>query len=568
MKLLKTLYYSTLFAGVILLASCKKSVDIPIYNITKTVIDDSSMVVSAHPEATRIGLDILKQGGNAVDAAIAVQFALGVCYPVAGNIGGGGFMVLRTSDGEAFALDYREKAPGSATYDMYLDDNGDPIDQLSTRGHLAAGVPGSVDGMVEAFNKFSKLNDWKALVQPSVDLARNGYKATERQARGYNSNKDNFEKHNTRPTVFTAQVWKEGDLVIQEDLAKTLEYIRDYGRAGFYEGPVADLIVAEMERGNGIITHEDLKAYNSVWRTPIQFDYRNHQIISMPPPSSGGVVLAQMMKTVEPYDISSMGFHSTEAVHLMIEAERRSYADRSTHLGDGDYYDVPLEVLLSDDYISSRFADYNPNKASISSEIEAGIIESEETTHYSVLDHEGNAVSVTTTLNGGFGSKTVVGGAGFLLNNEMDDFSIKPGVPNMYGLVGAEANKIEPGKRMLSSMTPTIVVKNNKPYIVVGTPGGSTIITSVFQTIVNIIDFGMTASEAVQAPRFHHQWQPDEVMLEDDALSLEIRSGLEKMGHKLNQRGKIGRVEAILINVDGTIEGAADTRGDDDAKGY
>ena len=568
MQSLKQLLVLSIIFLTIIVSSCRKSNDFHEYNITKTVVDDSAMVVSAHPEATRIGRDILLQGGNAVDAAIAVQFALAVCYPGAGNIGGGGFMIYRDASGINYALDYREKAPSSGGPDMYLDDKGDPIKNLSTRGHLAAGVPGSVDGMVEAFNKFSKLKDWKKLVQPSVDLAQNGFHITEREAKSLNNNLDAFKAHNTTTNVFNVHNWEAGQLLVQEDLANTMEHIRDKGRAGFYEGPVAELIVAEMKRGNGIISLDDLKSYKSEWREPVTFNYRGHKLISMPPPSSGGIVLNQLLKTVEKYDLKSMGFHSAEAVHLMVEAERRAYADRATHIGDNDYYDVPMNVLLDTSYILERFQNFNINVASESENIEAGIIESEETTHYSIIDVEGNAVSMTTTLNGGYGAKTVVGGAGFLLNNEMDDFSVKPGVPNMYGLVGAEANKIEPGKRMLSSMTPTIVEKDGKLFLIVGTPGGSTIITSVFQVIVNIIDFEMSASEAVQAPRFHHQWLPDNLFLEDNAISMEIRDRLISMGHNVKERGKIGKVEAILIRNTGMIEGAADIRGDDDAKGF
>jgi gamma-glutamyltranspeptidase/glutathione hydrolase len=538
-------------------------------SINKSKMADNAMVVSAHPLASKIGVDIMKQGGNAVDAAIAIQFALAVCYPVAGNIGGGGFMVYRGADGETSTLDYREKAPAAAFADMYLDKDGKALTDLSQFGHLASGVPGSVDGMWEAFNKYSKLKDWKVLIQPSIDAAKYGVILTEREARGLNSNTPDFDKVNKGKTVFTSKVWKAGDILKQPDLAKTLIAIRDKGRDGFYKGKVADQIVAEMKSGNGIITHEDLANYNSVWRKPLMTSYRGHDIITMPLPSSGGVVLAQLLQAIEPYNMKDIGFHSPFHVHLFAEAERRSYADRSKHMGDADFYPVPVDKLISPEYVYNRMTSFNYEIATPSDQIEAGKVkESDQTTHFNIVDSEGNAVSITTTLNGGYGSNLVIKNAGFLMNNEMDDFSIKPGVPNLYGLIGAEANKIEPGKRMLSSMTPAIVLKNKKPYIVIGTPGGSTIITSVFQGIVNIIDFDMDAAAAVAAPRFHHQWKPDMIYIEKDALSKETQDALTKMGHKLMGRDKIGRLEAIVIDKNGKKLGGADPRGDDDANGY
>lgn len=539
------------------------------YPIQKSKTADSAMVVSAHPLASKVGVDIMKKGGNAIDASIAVQFSLAVCYPVAGNIGGGGFLVYRGANGETSALDYREKAPAAAHSDMYLDKDGKALTDLSQFGHLASGVPGTVDGMWEAFNKYSKLKDWKALIQPSIDAALYGVVLTEREARGLNSNTPDFDKVNKGKTVFTSKVWKAGDILKQPDLAKTLIAIRDKGRDGFYKGKVADQIVAEMKSGNGIITHEDLANYNSVWRKPLITSYRGHDIITMPPPSSGGVVLAQLLQAIEPYNIKDIGFHSPFHVHLFAEAERRSYADRSKHMGDADFYPVPVEKLISPEYVYNRMASFNYEKATQSDQIEAGKVkESDQTTHFNIVDQEGNAVSMTTTLNGGYGSNLVIKNAGFLMNNEMDDFSIKPGVPNLYGLIGAEANKIEPGKRMLSSMTPTIVLKDKKPYIVIGTPGGSTIITTVFQGIVNIIDFDMDAAAAVAAPRFHHQWKPDMIYIEKGTISQETRDALLKMGHKLMDRDKIGRLEAIVINKNGKKVGGADPRGDDDANGY
>lgn len=563
-----SLYILSLFIILNFSACRKQAITSVLYNITKSVEDDSAMVVTAHPLATEIGIRILREGGNAVDAAIAVQFALAVCYPGAGNIGGGGFMLYRSADGQTAALDYREKAPGLATRDMYLDSIGNVITDKSLYGHLACGVPGSVDGMIQAYEKYSKLKDWSKLLQPAIDLAEKGYRITENEAENLNEEQVNFVKYNLSPTPFHKPHWAAGDLLVQKELAATLVLIRDNGRAGFYQGTTADRIVEEMKRGGGLINHKDLTEYRSVWRTPVTDTYRGHKVISMPPPSSGGIALVQLLKMVEPYHLDSMGFQSAAAVHLMTEAERRVYADRAKHLGDTDFYPVPMNKLLDSLYIVSRMANFDPRKASVSDSIRAGLTESEETTHFSIVDQEGNAVAVTTTLNGGYGAFTVVQGAGFILNNEMDDFSVKPGSPNMYGLIGAEANKIEPNKRMLSSMTPTIIEKNGKLVMVVGTPGGSTIITSVFQTIVNILDFGMDADKAVQSPRFHHQWLPDVILTEKNAVSPEVRKVLESIGHKFKDRDAIGRVEAILVRKDGMLQGAADHRGDDDAKGF
>lgn len=548
---------------------CKDQTPYRHYTTNKTIEDDSAMVVTAHPVASMIGRDILKQGGNAVDAAIAVQFALAVCYPVAGNLGGGGFMVYRDKEGKVSALDYREMAPAAATTDMYLDKEGNPIDGLSQYGHLASGVPGSVAGMYEAFLKFSKLKDWKKLVQPSIDAAAKGIEITAKEANSLNEDDSIFTKVNGRKTIFNQQKWKAGDLLVQKELANTLTLIRDNGRDGFYKGQVAEKIVAEMKSGKGIITMDDLANYKAVWRTPISFYYRGYKVYSMPPPSSGGIALHQLLKSVEPYDLKNMKIHTPASVHLMVEAERRVYADRATHLGDPDFYNVPHANLIDSLYILERMKTFDKNKAGKSSDVHAGVFkESEQTTHYSIVDQYGNAVSMTTTLNGGYGSYVVVDGAGFLMNNEMDDFSVKPGVANLYGLIGAEANKVQPGKRMLSSMTPTIVEKDGKLKMVVGTPGGSTIITSVFQTIVNVIDFNLTATQAVNAPRFHHQWLPDVIQHESNCLSLETKSQLESMGHTFKTRGSIGRVEAILVNDKSMLEGAADNRGDDDVKGF
>lgn len=536
------------------------------YTIEKKQVVKNGAVVSAHPLASMAGVHILKSGGNAVDAAIATQFALAVVYPGAGNLGGGGFLVARLADGKNVAIDYREKAPGAAHRDMYLDSAGNAIEDLSIYGHLAAGVPGTVAGLF-ASAKYGKL-PMEKLIAPAIELAEKGFVITEAEARSLNSLREKFLKYNTMPTAFVKEgEWKAGDTLVQTDLANTLKIISREGMKGFYEGETAKLIVEEMQRGNGIITLEDLKAYEAKEREPVVFDYKGHEVITMSLPSSGGILLPQMLRMTEPYNIGEKGFHSPEAIQVMIEAERRAYADRAEYMGDPDFVKVPVEKLISREYAVSRMKDFTPGKAGKSDNIKAGVVESEETTHLSVYDSEGNAVAVTTTLNGGYGSLVVVGGAGFLLNNEMDDFSVKPGVPNMYGALGAEANAIVPGKRMLSSMTPTIVVKGGKPWIVVGTPGGTTIPTSVFQSLVNIIDFGLSAEDAVNKPKFHHQWYPDNVSVERD-FPEDVVKALENMGYVIRKRGSIGRTELILIHDDGSIEAIADKRGDDHASGY
>ena len=542
------------------------------YSINKQATGKQGAVSSAHPLASEVGLDMLKQGGNAFDAAIATQLALAVVYPGAGNIGGGGFLVAHTKDGKSIAIDYRERAPGSATRDMYLDKDGNPLLNLSQHGHLASGVPGTVAGLFST-HKYAKL-DFSKLIEPAIKLAEEGFVITASEARSLNGSASAFIKYNTQTPVFVKSTgWKAGDTLIQKELAATLKRIRDNGSKGFYEGETARLIVEEMKRGGGIISIEDLKKYEAAERSPVVFDYKGFTVIGMPMPSSGGLLMQQMMKMVEDRNIGSMGFHSPEAVQLMIEVERRAYADRAEFMGDRDFVKVPVKTLASDAYLKGRMSDFVPGKATPSEMVKPGNLqaESDETTHLSVADKYGNAVSVTTTLNGGYGSKTVVGGAGFLLNNEMDDFSVKPGVPNMFGAVGKEANAIQPGKRMLSSMTPTIVLKNKKPWLVVGTPGGTTIPTSVFQTLLNIIEFKQNALDAVNNPKFHHQWLPDQVMVEQD-FPKSLQQSLESMGYKLTNRGQIGRTEVISITRNGkkisAIEAVADKRGDDHASAY
>lgn len=537
------------------------------------LIADSAMVVSAHPLASKVGADILKQGGNAVDAAIATQFALAVVYPAAGNIGGGGFMVLRQHDGTVATLDYREKAPALATTNMFLSETGEPISGLSEKGHLSCGVPGSVAGMAEAHARYGSL-PWKDLVQPAIDLALNGFPLTQREARRLTRLQETLKKYNTiLPDFLIRDEWKEGDTIYWTDLGHTLERIRDYGAAGFYEGKTADDIVAEMKRGNGLITYEDLKNYRAVWRDPVIGQYKQYRVISMGPPSSGGIALLQLLKMVEGYPIAEWGHNTARTLHLMTEAERRVYADRAAYLGDPEYFGVPISSMLHERYLAEKMKTFDAERATPSEAVREGDLqwaESSETTHLSVVDPFGNAVAVTTTLNDSFGSGVIVAGSGFFLNDEMDDFSIKPGVPNMYGVTGGEANKIEPGKRMLSSMTPTILEKDGKLFMVVGTPGGSTIITSVFQTILNVIEHNMGMQEAVSAKRVHSQWLPDTIFPERDAIPEEDSIQLTRMGHTFsNQRASgIGRVDAILVLPDGRLEGGADPRGDDAAAGF
>ncbi|KIC64182.1 gamma-glutamyltransferase [Chryseobacterium taiwanense] len=534
-------------------------------NIVKEVkVKNKGVVVSAHPLASEAGAKILKMGGNAYDAITATQYALAVVYPQAGNIGGGGFLVGVKNNGEKFTIDYRETAPKKASRDMYLDTTGKANTDLSQNGRLAVGIPGSIAGFFATL-KYGKLPMDK-IIQPAIDLAEKGFAITEQEANLLNSNKPHFQKHNQSSIVFVKDTpWKAGDILIQKELAATLKLIQKSGSKGFYEGKTAELLVSEMKKGNGIITLEDLKNYKVAERKALEFDYKGNNIVSMPLPSSGGILLAQMLKMASYENLEKYQQNSTQAVQIMTEAERRAYADRAEYMGDPDFINDKTSYLISDDYLKNRWKSFNFTKATPSSEVGKIIKqpkESTETTHISVIDKEGNAAAVTTTLNGLYGSKVVVSGAGFFLNNEMDDFSVKPGVPNMFGAVGGEANSIQPNKRMLSSMTPTIVLKNKKPYMIVGTPGGTTIPTSVYQSIVNVIDFKLNANISVNAPKFHHQWLPETVAFEKNFPEATIKD-LEKLGYKTEKWGQIGRTEMILIDDNGNIHAVADGRGDD-----
>lgn len=555
------------------LFSCNQR-DIPTapYNVQKITQAKNGMVVSAHPLASEVGLAILQKGGNATDAAIAVQFALAVVCPRAGNIGGGGFFVSRDKDGNVASLDYREKAPAAATKDMYLNTAGDVDSKLSTYGHLAVGVPGAIAGLYESHAKYGQL-PMAELIQPAIDLARHGFGVSRAEVDRLNKYQEEFKGINNQDMPFIKEEWKVGDLLIQTDLAQTLERIQQNGKDEFYTGETAQLLVKEMQSENGIITMDDLKEYAPKWRTPVEGKYKNYNIISMPPPSSGGIVLLQMLKMAEKYPLRKWGFQSPQTIHTMAEIERRAYADRATHMGDTDFVTVPQDSLLSDAYLQYRMADLSLDTASTSTAIHAGefnvTLESFETTHTSVVDKEGNAVSITTTLNSNYGSKVMVDGAGFFLNNEMDDFSAKPGVPNQFGLVGAEANAIYPGKRMLSSMTPTIIEKDGELFMVIGSPGGSTIITAVFQVFLNVVEFDMTLGQAIAEGRFHHQWLPDQIWVEKQRIDSITIEQLNQLGHQTKEVGYMAKVKAVLVDENKNLIGGGDPRNaDDDAKGW
>lgn len=557
------------------------------YVTQKNLDAKKAAVVSAHALASDAGMQVMKQGGNAFDAAIATQFALAVVYPNAGNLGGGGFMVAHTAQGKNIALDYRETAPAKASKDMYLDAAGNPITILSMQGHLASGTPGSVAGILATL-KYAKLPLQK-LIARAIILAEKGFALTANQAASLNSVKDVFLKVNKNKTAFTKnEAWKEGDILIQTELANTLKRIRDNGAKGFYEGETAKLISTAMQNGNGIISLQDLKDYKVKPREIMQFKYKDADVLTMPLPSSGGIIIQQLLKIMEQQNLSQYPFQSAEGVQLMVEAERIAFEDRAEFLGDPDFVNVPVQKLVSDAYLKERMKNFVSGRASSNIKKEAAeeAKASEQTTHISIIDAEGNAVSVTTTLNDNYGSKTVIDGAGFIMNNEMDDFSVKPGVPNMYGAIGNDKNAIAPGKTMLSSMTPTIVLKNGRPIIVVGTPGGTTIPTSVFQSLVNEMEYKLSINDAVNKPKFHHQWLPDVIFVEKD-YPMEIREKLTAMGYKIVERGSIGKTEMIKIEetildlgptnpkskthnakIIKKITAVADKRGDDDARGF
>lgn len=534
---------------------------------------ENALVVSADEYASEVGNEILQKGGNAVDAAVAIEFALAVTLPRAGNIGGGGFMVIRMADGKAAALDFREKAPQQAHRDMYLV-NGKYKSELSRRGALASGVPGTVDGMIKALERYGRL-PLDVVMEPAIRLAEQGYKLTYSQAQSLNAYKERLEEYESSKKYFTkgdTTLFKEGDLFVQKDLAQTLKRVARFGREGFYAGPVADAIVNEMRRNGGLITYEDLYNYESKWREPLKISYKNYDLIIMPPPSSGGIVVAQVLKMIEDYPIKQMGHNSAEYIHLLTEALRRSFADRAYHLGDPDFWEVPQQELISDDYNQQRMNTFDEDNATSSSSLAHGEIpiyeETTETTHFSIVDEEGNAVAVTTTLNGSFGSYLAVDGAGFMLNNEMDDFSAQPGKPNMFGLLGGEANAIAPGKRMLSSMTPTIVEKDDKLNMVLGAAGGPRIITATIQSFLNVAEFGMRAQLATSVPRIHHQWFPDVLQIDAFGLNADTEAILREKGHKIFELPTIGRAHNIFVDADGLLNSGVDPRGDGHASGY
>jgi len=537
----------------------------------KHLTSTHAMVVSAHPLASDVGIKIMQEGGNAVDAMVAVNFALAVVYPRAGNLGGGGFMVIRLPDGTTDAVDYRETAPAAAHRDMYLDSTGQVVPGLSTEGGLAVGVPGTVAGLYAVWKKYGR-KKWSLLVRPAIALAEKGFQISQAEADRLNKYMPVIRKYNPGNRVFVKEQWKEGDVLRQPELAEALRRIARKGPAGFYEGEVAEAIVKKVRAAGGIMEPEDLKNYRAKFRRPIEVKYKEYKIISMPPPSSGGIALGQLMLITEDYPIREWGFHSFRTTHLMVEAEKRVYADRAKYLGDPDYYPVPVEKLLDKDYLRQKMADFHPFKATPSTEIYDGksVLQKEsfETTHISIVDENEMAVSCTTTLNSNYGSKLILDEFGFFLNNEMDDFSAKPGVPNQFGLIGAEANAIEPGKRMLSSMTPTIVEKNKDVFMVLGTPGGSTIITSVYQVILNVIEFDMNMYEAVQAKRFHHQLLPDVMLYEPGGFRPEVLDSIIASGQPVKPVKALGYVKAILKRGD-QWEGSGDERNpDDDVSGY